>query len=234
MVIDTLFIFTAFLEIIKALPLTLTVTIIPLLAGLGIGLVVAVIRMYKIKFIHRLADFYVSFFRGTPILLHIMVIYLGIPMVYDAMADQYGWAFKSNSIPIVVFVIIAFSLNAGAYMSEIIRSGILAVNKGQIEAAYSIGMSSVQTIRRIIIPQAFAAAIPNLTNIFVGFLHASSIAFIVSLKELNGAANIVASSNLKFLEAYIAAALIYWGLTIIVEQAAAWIERRVLVYEKGV
>ncbi|MGM0923356.1 MAG: amino acid ABC transporter permease [Bacillota bacterium] len=234
MVIDTLFIFTAFLEIIKALPLTLTVTIIPLLAGLGIGLVVAVIRMYKIKFIHRLADFYVSFFRGTPILLHIMVIYLGIPMVYDAMADHYGWAFKSNSIPIVVFVIIAFSLNAGAYMSEIIRSGILAVNKGQIEAAYSIGMSSVQTIRRIIIPQAFAAAIPNLTNIFVGFLHASSIAFIVSLKELNGAANIVASSNLKFLEAYIAAALIYWGLTIIVEQAAAWIERRVLVYEKGV
>ncbi|MDQ0862083.1 amino acid ABC transporter permease [Bacillus sp. V2I10] len=234
MVIDTLFILTAFLEIIKALPLTLTVTIIPLLAGLGIGLVIAVIRMYKIKFIHRIADFYVSFFRGTPILLHIMVIYLGIPMVYDTMADQYGWAFKSNSIPIVVFVLIAFSLNAGAYMSEIIRSGILAVNKGQIEAAYSIGMSSVQTIRRIIIPQAFAAAIPNLTNIFVGFLHASSIAFIVSLKELNGAANIVASSNLKFLEAYIAAALIYWGLTIIVEQVAAWIERRVLVYEKGV
>lgn len=234
MVIDTLFILTAFLEIIKALPLTLTVTIVPLLAGLGIGLIIAVIRLYKIKFIHRIAEFYVSFFRGTPILLHIMVIYLGIPMVYDTMADQYGWAFKSNSIPIVVFVIIAFSLNAGAYMSEIIRSGILAVNKGQIEAAYSIGMSSVQTIRRIIIPQAFAAAIPNLTNIFVGFLHASSIAFIVSLKELNGAANIVASSNLKFLEAYIAAALIYWGLTIIVEQAAAWIERRVLVYEKGV
>jgi L-cystine transport system permease protein len=232
--IDTLFILTAFLEIIKALPLTLTVTIVPLLAGLGIGLIIAVIRMYKIKFIHRIAEFYVSFFRGTPILLHIMVIYLGIPMVYDTMADQYGWAFKSNSIPIVVFVIIAFSLNAGAYMSEIIRSGILAVNKGQLEAAYSIGMSSVQTIRRIIIPQAFAAAIPNLTNIFVGFLHASSIAFIVSLKELNGAANIVASSNLKFLEAYIAAALIYWGLTIIVEQAAAWIERRVLVYEKGV
>ncbi|UAL50602.1 MULTISPECIES: amino acid ABC transporter permease [Metabacillus] len=234
MVIDALFIFTAFLEIIKALPLTLTVTIVPLLAGLGIGLIIAVIRMYKIKFIHRIAEFYVSFFRGTPILLHIMVIYLGIPMVYDTMADQYGWAFKSNSIPIAVFVIIAFSLNSGAYMSEIIRSGILAVNKGQIEAAYSIGMSSVQTIRRIIIPQAFAAAIQNLTNIFVGFLHASSIAFIVSLKELNGAANIVASSNLKFLEAYIAAALIYWGLTIIVEQAAAWIERRVLVYEKGV
>ncbi|MFY0758067.1 amino acid ABC transporter permease [Metabacillus dongyingensis] len=234
MVIDTLFILTAFLEIIKALPLTLTVTIVPLLAGLGIGLIIAVIRMYKIKFIHRIAEFYVSFFRGTPILLHIMVIYLGIPMVYDTMADQYGWAFKSNSIPIAVFVIIAFSLNAGAYMSEIIRSGILAVNKGQIEAAYSIGMSSVQTIRRIIIPQAFAAALPNLTNIFVGFLHASSIAFIVSLKELNGAANIVASSNLKFLEAYIASALIYWGLTIIVEQAAAWIERRVLVYEKGV
>ncbi|TDL83235.1 amino acid ABC transporter permease [Peribacillus frigoritolerans] len=234
MVIDTLFILTAFLEIIKALPLTLTVTVVPLLAGLGIGLVIAVIRMYKIKFVYPIAEFYVSFFRGTPILLHIMVIYLGIPMVYDAMADQYGWAFKSNSIPIVVFVIIAFSLNAGAYMSEIIRSGILAVNKGQIEAAYSIGMTSVQTIRRIIIPQAFAASIPNLTNIFVGFLHASSIAFIVSLKELNGAANIVASSNLKFLEAYIAAALIYWGLTIIVEQVAAWIERRVLVYEKGV
>ncbi|MED4452379.1 amino acid ABC transporter permease [Metabacillus fastidiosus] len=234
MVIDVPFIFTAFMEIIKALPLTLMITIVPLIIGFGIGLFVAVIRMNKVRYIYRIADFYVSFLRGTPILLHIMIIYLGIPMVYDQLANYYGWGLKSNSIPVVTFIIIAFSLNAGAYMSETIRSGILAVNKGQAEAAYSIGMTQLQTIKRIVFPQAIVAIIPNLCNIFIGFLHASSIAFIISIKELNGAANIIASNNLKFLEAYIAAAIIYWILTIISEQISALLEKQFLVYERGV
>jgi L-cystine transport system permease protein len=118
-------------------------------------------------------------------------------------------------------------------MSEIIRAGILAVSRGQIEAAYSVGMSVPQAMRRIVFPQAVTAVLPNLCHIFVGFLHTSSIAFIVSQKELNGAANIVASSNLKFLESYIAVAIIYWTLTIIAEWITALLERRAAVFHKG-
>ncbi|RDZ18402.1 cysteine ABC transporter permease [Priestia megaterium] len=233
MIIDVPFIWTAFVEILKALPLTLLITIGPLLGGLLIGIAVAVVRINSVKIITPIANVYVSFFRGTPAILHIMVIYLGFPLFINKLSGYYGWGFNANSIPIVVFVLIALSFTAGAYMSEIIRSGLLAVEKGQIEAAYSIGMNRFQSMKRIVFPQAFALSLPNLCNIFIGFLHTSSIAFIVSQKELNGAANIVASNNLKFLEAYIAAALIYWMLTMLIEGITALLERKLTVYNRG-
>ncbi|MCM3772690.1 MULTISPECIES: amino acid ABC transporter permease [Priestia] len=233
MVIDVPFIWTAFVEILKALPLTLLITIGPLLGGLLIGIAVAAVRINSVKIITPIANVYVSFFRGTPAILHIMVIYLGFPLFINKLSRYYEWGFNANSIPIVVFVLIALSFTAGAYMSEIIRSGLLAVEKGQIEAAYSVGMNRFQSMKRIVFPQAFALSLPNLCNIFIGFLHTSSIAFIVSQKELNGAANIVASNNLKFLEAYIAAALIYWMLTMLIEGITALLERKLTVYNRG-
>ncbi|MEE3895202.1 amino acid ABC transporter permease [Priestia megaterium] len=233
MIIDVPFIWTAFVEILKALPLTLLITIGPLLGGLLIGIAVAAVRINSVKIITPIANVYVSFFRGTPAILHIMVIYLGFPLFINKLSSYYGWSFNANSIPIVVFVLIALSFTAGAYMSEIIRSGLLAVEKGQIEAAYAIGMNRFQSMKRIVFPQAFALSLPNLCNIFISFLHTSSIAFIVSQKELNGAANIVASNNLKFLEAYIAAALIYWMLTMLIEGITALLERKLTVYNRG-
>jgi L-cystine transport system permease protein len=233
MIIDVPFIWTAFVEILKALPLTLLITIGPLLGGLLIGIAVAAVRINSVKIITPIANVYVSFFRGTPAILHIMVIYLGFPLFINKLSRYYEWGFNANSIPIVVFVLIALSFTAGAYMSEIIRSGLLAVEKGQIEAAYAIGMNRFQSMKRIVFPQAFALSLPNLCNIFIGFLHTSSIAFIVSQKELNGAANIVASNNLKFLEAYIAAALIYWMLTMLIEGITALLERKLTVYNRG-
>ena len=233
MIIDVPFIWTAFVEILKALPLTLLITIGPLLGGVIIGIAVAAVRINSVKIITPIANVYVSFFRGTPAILHIMVIYLGFPLFINKLSSYYGWSFNANSIPIVVFVLIALSFTAGAYMSEIIRSGLLAVEKGQIEAAYAIGMNRFQSMKRIVFPQAFALSLPNLCNIFIGFLHTSSIAFIVSQKELNGAANIVASNNLKFLEAYIAAALIYWMLTMLIEGITALLERKLTVYNRG-
>ncbi|KRF55567.1 MULTISPECIES: amino acid ABC transporter permease [Priestia] len=233
MIIDVPFIWTAFVEILKALPLTLLITIGPLLGGLLIGIAVAAVRINSVKIITPIANVYVSFFRGTPAILHIMVIYLGFPLFINKLSSDYGWGFNANSIPIVVFVLIALSFTAGAYMSEIIRSGLLAVEKGQIEAAYAIGMNRFQSMKRIVFPQAFALSLPNLCNIFIGLLHTSSIAFIVSQKELNGAANIVASNNLKFLEAYIAAALIYWMLTMLIEGITALLERKLTVYNRG-
>jgi len=129
MIIDVPFIWTAFVEILKALPLTLLITIGPLLGGLLIGIAVAAVRINSVKIITPIANVYVSFFRGTPAILHIMVIYLGFPLFINKLSSYYGWSFNANSIPIVVFVLIALSFTAGAYMSEIIRSGLLAVEK---------------------------------------------------------------------------------------------------------
>ncbi|MEK8128747.1 amino acid ABC transporter permease [Paenibacillus filicis] len=233
MTLDIPFIAKAFFDILKALPLTLVISIIPLLFGFVIGTALALIRIYKVRFIHWIADFYVSFIRGTPLLLHIMLIYFGLPMLFDYLSELYGWGIRSKSIPLITFVLIAFSLNSGAYMSEAIRSGILSVSHGQMEAAYSVGMTTAQGLRRVIMPQALMASLPNLLHKFIGLLHGSSLAFTISLVELNGKAHIVATTNLKFLEAFIAAALIYWGLTFIAERITAFFEHRLTRYNRG-
>ncbi|MFL6556487.1 MAG: amino acid ABC transporter permease [Bacillus sp. (in: firmicutes)] len=233
MTIDIPFIWVAFKEIIKALPITLILTIVPLLAGYLIGITVALVRLYKVKYLYRIANGYVSFFRGTPIIMHIMVIYFGFPLLLDQISHKFDLGIQTNKIPIILFVLIALTLAAGSYLSEIIRSGIISVSNGQMEAAYSVGMTRFQAMIRIILPQALAQSIPNFTNIFVGFLHTSSIAFLVSEKEVTGAANIVASVNLKFLEAFIAAGIIYWGLTILVEGLSFLLEKRVTAYNRG-
>ncbi|MFD0829382.1 amino acid ABC transporter permease [Neobacillus sp. M.A.Huq-85] len=233
MTIDIPFIWIAFKEIIKSLPITLILTIVPLLVGFLIGMGVALVRIYKTRFVYQAANGYVSFFRGTPIIMHIMVIYYGIPLLVDQVSSRFDLNIQSSKIPIVLFVLIALSLAAGAYLSEIIRSGIISVSTGQLEAAYSVGMTKLQAMVRIVLPQALAQSVPNFTNVFVGFLHTSSMAFLVSEKELTGAANIVASTNLKFFEAFIAAGIIYWGLTIIVEGISFLLEKRVTAYSRG-
>ncbi|MDR4946714.1 amino acid ABC transporter permease [Neobacillus cucumis] len=233
MAIDLPFIWIAFKEIIKSVPITLILTVVPLVVGFLIGIVVAFIRIYKTKLLYQVANGYVSFFRGTPIIMHIMIIYYGIPLLVDQISSKFDLNIQSNKIPIILFVLIALSLAAGAYLSEIIRSGIISVSNGQLEAAYSVGMTQFQAMFRIVLPQALAQSVANFTNIFVGFLHTSSIAFLVSEKELTGAANIVASTNLKFLEAFIAAGIIYWVLTVIVEGISFLLEKRVTSYSRG-
>lgn len=223
----------AFLEIAKALPLTLTISIVPLFAGFLVGTVVTVVRMYQVKYLHRIAQWYVSFFRGTPLLLHIMLVYFALPMILDSVAEAYGWGFRSSSIPLITFIFIAFTLNIGAYMSETIRSGIMSVGTGQMEAAYSVGMTTAQAMRRIVLPQALMASLPNLLSKFVGLLHGSSLAFTISLQEMNGTAHIVAMRNWKYLEAFLAAAIMYWMITILAERLIAWLEKRLRAYSKG-
>lgn len=233
MTIDIPFIWVAFIELLSALPITLLLTIVPLLAGFFIGIGVSLIRIYKLKYFYRIANGYVSFFRGTPIIMHIMLIYYGFPYLLDLISEKLNLGIQSKDIPIILFVLTALSLAAGAYLSEIIRSGILSVSNGQMEAANSIGMTRYQAMIRIVLPQALASSIPNFINISVGFLHTSSIAFLLSQKELTGATNIIASTNLKFLESFIAASFIYWGLTIFIEGISSLIEKKVRVFNRG-
>lgn len=225
MQIDFSFIIFSLKEISKVIPFTLFLAFTPILLGLLIGFAVAFIRMSDWKILKAIANFYVSFYRGTPVIMHIFIIYFGLTAIL-----QQELGISLNGIPLYVFVLLALTLNAGAFLSEIIRAGILSVSKGQVEAAESIGMTTFQIFKRIILPQATVAAIPNLTNICTAFLHATSIAFLISVKEITGTANIIAASNLKFLEAFIAAGIIYWGITILIEITASTIERKVTAH----
>lgn len=231
--LDPGFIITAFISLLSALPVTLEITAVSVLAGFIIGTIVAFVRYFEIPFLQTLAQVYVVVIRGTPMLTHLLIIYFGISALVDGLAPTFGWKFTSAVIPMIDFAYLSFSITAGAYLSEIIRSGFLVVDKGQLEAAYSIGMTTPQALRRIIFPQALAASLPNFTNLLIGMLHGSTLVFALSVVDINAKAQIVASSNWKFFESYIAAAGIYWGLTIFVERVTGLIEVRINRFNRG-
>lgn len=233
MKIDPSFIWTAFVNLLSAIPTTLLITVVSVTAGFMIGLIAAFARIYKVPVLSQIAAAYVTFIRGTPMLTHLLLIYFGLPVLVDALSAQMGWGFKSSSIPMIWFAFLSFSITAGAYMSEVIRSGLLAVNRGQLEAAYSIGMTTWQALQRIVFPQALAVSLPNLSNSVIGMLHGSTLAFTVSVVDINAQAQIVASTSWKFFESYLAAAAIFWGLTLLIERLTAVIEKRINLYNRG-
>ncbi|PWV97309.1 L-cystine transport system permease protein [Paenibacillus cellulosilyticus] len=233
MKLDPSFIWTAFVKLLSAIPVTLEITFVSVLCGLVIGSITALARIYRIPVLAQLSSGYVTFIRGTPMLTHLLLIYFSLPMLVDGLSSQFGLGWSSARIPMIAFALVSFSITAGAYMSEVVRSGLLAVDRGQMEAALSVGMSTPQALRRIVFPQAFAASLPNLSNSLIGMLHGSTLAFTVSVVDLNAKAQIVASTNWKFFEAYVAAALIFWGLTLLIERATSFIERKINVYNRG-
>lgn len=233
MKLDLSFIWTALLQLLTAIPTTLAVTAVSVVCGLAIGTAVALIRINRVPVLNAAAVAYVTFIRGTPMLTHLLLVYFGLPFVIDAICASFGWPFRAVSIPMIGFAYIAFSITAGAYLSEVVRSGLLAVDKGQIEAAYSVGMTTPQAIRRIVFPQAFAILLPNLSNSTISMLHGSTLVFTVSVVDINAKSQIIASSNWKFFEAYIAAAALYWGLTFLIERATAMAEKRFQMYNRG-
>lgn len=233
MKLDGAFIVEAFVRLLGAIPTTLLITFVSVACGFVIGTAAALLRLYRVPILHRLASAYVTFIRGTPMLTHLFLIYFGLPYVVDGLAELLGLGFRSASIPMIGFAYLSFSITAGAYLSEVVRSGMLAVSRGQLEAAYSLGMTTPQALRRIVFPQALAASLPNLSNSVIGMLHGSTLAFTVSVVDINAKAQIVASTNWKFFESYLAAALIYWGLTIAIERMCGRIERRIGAYNRG-
>jgi L-cystine transport system permease protein len=214
-------------QLVKKLPLTLEITALALIVGFALGLAVALIRMYRVRVLCRVADAYVSDVRGTPMLLQFYVIYYGLPMLFDLLAERMNWGVRANIIPSFAFIIIAISFNSGAYMSEVIRSGILAVNAGEIEAGYSIGMSTSQVLKRIILPQSLVVSLPNFCNSIIGLLHGTSIASFFSIAEVTCMARVLAGDNWKYFEAYVAAGIIYWGVAVAIEQGMLLLERTV-------
>jgi L-cystine transport system permease protein len=218
-------------ELLSALPLTLRIAAVSLLLALLVGLATALVRLYAVPVASQLAALYVSFTRGTPLLVQIYLSYYGLPKVLEALEARHGWAIDVSGIPAVAYVYFAFTLNVGAYSSETIRAAIQAVDRGQMEAALSIGMTRLQAMRRIVLPQAFTVALPSFGNTAIALVKDTSLAFLVSVVELMGKAKILGARGLQFFEVYIVVALVYWAVCLVIERLVAALERRVRRYE---
>lgn len=199
---------------------TISLSIISIVIGLLLGIIVAVIRYLKIPVLNQILWGYVSFFRGTPLLVQLFLLYFGLPQIFPFIKDMGGFT----------ATYIALGLNASAYISEVLRGSFNSIDKGQMEACLSIGMSNIQAIRRIILPQILRMSIPSIGNIYIDIVKGSSLAFTIGVAEMLAKAQMVASTNYKFFQSYIVVAIVYWILIEIFNYIQRVIERKLSVY----
>lgn len=199
--------------ILEGVPLTLFVAVIGMAIGLILGFFLALARGSSHIWLRWPARFYISFMRGTPILVYLFVLYFGLPVV-------------GLKLPATTAAIIGFGTNSAAYIAEINRASLNSVSSGQWESARALGFTYWQTIRRIIMPQATRIAIPPLGNVFLDLLKATSLAAMISVPEILNKAQIAAGRTVDSMTMYITAALIYWPLTMIFSALQDYLERR--------
>jgi polar amino acid transport system permease protein len=193
---------------------TIILAILAVAFGVILGLILALMRRSKIKPVKFLASAYIEFIRGTPLLVQLFIIFYGLPVV------------TGMRFPDFVAGVIALSLNSAAYVAEIIRAGLQSVDKGQMEAARSLGMTHHLAMRHIIIPQAFKNILPALGNEFIVVIKESAIVSVIGIYDIMRSANIVRGITYRPFEPLIVAAVIYFILTFTLSNLLGVAERR--------
>lgn len=204
-------------ELLVYIPITLYLAIVSMVIAVAIGVVLSLLLVNKVPVLLQLSKLYISFFRGTPVLVQLLMIYFGLPQLFP-------WL---NSLSAVNAAIIAFSLNTSAYLAEIFRAALISVDKGQTEAAISTGLTYRQAVWGIVLPQAIRNAVPATGNMFIGLIKNSSLAFTIGVTELLAQGKLLATATLQFFEAYLAVGIIYWGMTIVYSWVQRWYEARI-------
>ncbi|ERI94157.1 putative arginine ABC transporter, permease protein ArtQ [Clostridiales bacterium oral taxon 876 str. F0540] len=193
---------------------TIILAFFTVLFGVVLGLLLALMRISKSKVLNLIASAYVEFIRGTPLMVQIFIIYYALP-------DLIGF-----NLPEMVSAILALSINSGAYVAEVIRAGIQAVDKGQMEASRSLGMPYGMAMRYIIIPQAIKNILPALGNEFITVIKESSVVSVIGIKELMYNADTVRGNTFRAFEPLIIAALMYFVMTFTLSKLMGKFERR--------
>lgn len=203
-------------NLLQGLGNTLLLTFVSIVAGFFFGLVLGLGRVYGNKIVNAVCVGYIEVIRGTPLLVQLFIIYFGLPSIGMVLTP-------------VQSALLGLSLNSAAYQAEYLRGSIQSVEAGQLLAARSIGMSKLQSIKNIILPQALRIAIPAWSNEFIYLLQYSSIAYIIQVTELTGAGKYIASYSFRFLEVFAMIAIIYLLLTIVSTEIIDRIAKRLSI-----
>lgn len=197
---------------------TIKLTFVSVIIGIILGTILGIIRITKNP-LRYLAGAYVDFIRGTPLMVQIFIIYYGVPNLIR------------GPVPTYVAAIVALGLNSSAYVAEIVRSGIQGIEKGQSEAALSLGLSSSQTMRYIVLPQAFRKIVPPLGNEFIALLKDSSLVNVIALEELTRKGQILVGRTFRPFEIWFAVAILYLIMTVTISRIVSVLERKLKVSE---
>ena len=203
------------------LPVTLYILTLSLLFGFVLGLFLALPRIYNIPIVNQLAKVYISFFRGTPIMVQLFIVFYGIP----ALTGLIG--IDTSKMDPFYAAVATYALSNAAAAAEIIRAGVGSVDKGQTEAAYSIGLSGSQAFRRIVLPQALVQAFPNMGNMVISSLKDTSLAFSIGVMDMSGRGQTLITSSNHSLEVYIALSIVYYAVAVLFEWFFRVAEKRI-------
>lgn len=204
---------TKFDVFMQGVQVTLLLAFYTMLLGFLVGLIVAVFRRTRIWPLRILMNIYVAFIRGTPLLVQVLLIVYGLPQL-------------GVRLPRMTSCVLALTINSGAYMAELIRAGLQSIDKGQVEAADSLGMNGWQKMINVILPQAIKFTLPAMGNEFVAIIKESSVLYSVGVYELTYQANKLASTNYRYIETLLVSAMIYFVLTYVSTKLLNLLERR--------
>ncbi|OPX43069.1 putative amino-acid permease protein YxeN [Ruminiclostridium hungatei] len=199
-------------KIVPYLSVTFAIVIFATVLGVLLGIVIAFVNMKKIPVLHQFFKVYVSFMRGTPMLVQLMLVYYGLPVLIDS-------AFGTNinrEWSAITFAYITFILNQGAFLSAIFYSAITSIPYGQTEAGLSVGLTEIQTFKRIILPQMVRVALPPFGSDLVGLFQNSSLVFLIGVTDIMGRAKTIGTATKHVLEAYVFVAIVYIIISLIV------------------
>ncbi|MBD8847338.1 amino acid ABC transporter permease [Priestia megaterium] len=225
------FLIDTFFVALSGISITLLVTIVSLIIALPLGFLLAMTRINRIPVIQRIAQIYVSFVRGTPIIIQIFIIYSSIPLILKAFFDKYNIQLDIYKINPIWYALIIFSFSTTALLIEVFRSALSTVKKEQLEAAYSVGLTTFQAYRRIILQQVLVVALPNLCTTTVNLIKATSLGYAMSLPEITLNAKVAANMGYNYVEAYLDIFIIYLILCMTVEYIFKVLEKRLSKYK---
>ncbi len=205
---------SAFPLLLSGAAITIEITALSVLFGMLIGIIVALVRMSDFKILRWLGNIYVDFIRGTPLLIQIFLVYFALPAIIGHRVDAFFAAIS------------ACSINSGAYVAEVFRGGIQSIDPGQMEAGRSLGMTWWQTMRYVILPQAFKRIIPPLGNEFIAMLKDSSLVSVIGFEELTRRGQLIIARTYASFEIWMAVAIIYLIMTFLVARLTGLLERK--------
>ncbi len=221
--------------LLKGAIITLQLTLVGEALGMIIGLFVGLGRLSDKRVVKFLSTCYVDFIRGTPLLVQLFIIYFGIPDLLRGIQDwlilNYNFPEIFTNIGVVEASIAAISINSGAYIAEIFRAGVQSIDKGQMEAARSLGMTQVQAMTNVILPQAFRRVIPPLGNEFIAMLKDTALLSVIGMVELFRRAQFIIADTYVCFAVLIEVAMFYFAMTWTISRFVDYLERRLKVVD---
>ncbi len=234
MQLDFSYLIKTFWLCFKAIPVTLEITVVSLLLAVIPALLIALARLHKVKVLDLLCRIFVSFIRGTPIVLQILIVYSIMPSLLNSLVKSMGWSINVFEVNPVIYAFAVFGINSTASLSEVFRSAISSVDRGQLEAALSIGETRFQAFRRVVFPQAIVSALPNLCSTTVILIKNTSLAFMMTVRDITAVAKIEASYGYNYVEAYLDILVIYVIICSLVQFLFKKWEHKSAAYKGGI